>query len=296
MWVWLTDNVRGGVGDEAPELVRVVPVDDPAVGAFVECGADVCAELVPRSLAPIRAPVEGVERDERQIQDGGKLLAERGLRRSASSSKVPGTAGRATRTFPVPVPKCEWVVALLWSSKRNTYRCSLRFVRGSSQRRPQAKPAALLKSKFRTGLREDSGASTLGWRRHSLLRLDDDGGFNETARTIKTPCARIYSSAAPPQRVVVGVSLTVAAGPSWLDIPTSMWVRRFVVLRRMFAEIAQLGERQAESVPDGCKFCRSSVQVPQLVLFRSLFPLVSLIVRILWTCPVNDEVKNESRG
>jgi hypothetical protein len=77
------DDEVGLPEDQIPKLAAVMPVDDPS--GLRESGLDTRAELVCRRLLPVRAPVQSIELDVRNLVVLGQPLRDCRLARARRS-------------------------------------------------------------------------------------------------------------------------------------------------------------------------------------------------------------------
>ena len=76
----LTDDVRGIVLDEGPDLRGVATIDDPTgLCVLIEPFLDFRAEFVCGTGSPVRFPMEGIQVDMRYIQQLGEPSTQRRL-------------------------------------------------------------------------------------------------------------------------------------------------------------------------------------------------------------------------
>ena len=76
----LTDDVRGIVLDEGPDLRGVATIDDPTgLCVLVEPFLDFRAEFICGTGPPVRFPMEGIQVDMRYIQQLGEPSTQRRL-------------------------------------------------------------------------------------------------------------------------------------------------------------------------------------------------------------------------
>ena len=96
----LTDDVRGIVLDEGPDLRGVATIDDPTgLCVLVEPFLDFRAEFICGTGPPVRFPMEGIQVDMRYIQQLGEPSTQRRLPPVVTQCQVASRAVEASPTI-----------------------------------------------------------------------------------------------------------------------------------------------------------------------------------------------------